>query len=77
MSSRVKQSDIETLRTAGMSGDDITHSVRVAEKALEIAGRAEERFEEILRAYPRYGKNQVTLDRYLGYHREIQGLMQR
>lgn len=38
---------------------------------------AEERFEEILRAYPRYGKNQVTLDRYLGYHREIQGLMQR
>ena len=36
---------------------------------------AEERFEDILRNYPKYGKNQLTLDRYLGYHREIQGLM--
>jgi uncharacterized protein len=36
---------------------------------------AEERFEDILRTYPKYGKNQITLDRYLGYHREIQGLM--
>jgi uncharacterized protein len=36
---------------------------------------AEERFEEILRAYPRYGKNQITLERYLGYHAEIQGLV--
>lgn len=178
----IKKSDIEILKTAGMSGDDITHSVHVAEKALEIASRiggnsidqeligrgalfhdlgkskthemehgkigaelgcaiglsrelcdimekhirggltepearelglpvkdytlrrleeriviyadrlvdiiydgivpvkseaeAEERFEEILRAYPKYGKNRVTLDRYLGYHREIQGLMQ-
>jgi uncharacterized protein len=36
---------------------------------------AEDNFEEILRAYTKYGKNQVTLDRYLGYHREIQGLM--
>jgi uncharacterized protein len=35
---------------------------------------AEERFEEILRAFPRYGKNQITLERYLGYHAEIQGL---
>lgn len=35
---------------------------------------AEERFEEILRAYPRYGKNQITLERYLGYHAEIQAL---
>ncbi|MFH1035495.1 MAG: HD domain-containing protein [Pseudomonadota bacterium] len=42
-----------------------------------VAGEreAETRFEEILRAYPRYGKNQITLDRYLGYHAEIQGLM--
>ncbi len=30
---------IEVLRTTGMSEHDITHSVHVAEKALEIAGR--------------------------------------
>jgi uncharacterized protein len=36
---------------------------------------AEERFEEILRTYPKYGKNEITLNRYLGYHQEIQGLM--
>lgn len=36
---------------------------------------AEERFEEILRTYPKYGKNEKTLKRYLAYHREIQGLM--
>jgi uncharacterized protein len=36
---------------------------------------AEERFDEILRKYPKYGKNEKTLNRYLGYHREIQGLM--
>ncbi|HWR88678.1 MAG TPA: HDIG domain-containing protein [Dissulfurispiraceae bacterium] len=36
---------------------------------------AEERFEEILREIPKYGKNDKTLARYLGYHREIQGLM--
>ncbi len=36
---------------------------------------AEERFEDILRTYPKYGKNEITLNRYLGYHREIQGLM--
>ena len=33
---------------------------------------AEERFEEILSTNVRYGKNQSTLNRYLGYHREIQ-----
>jgi uncharacterized protein len=38
---------------------------------------AEERFEDILRTYPKYGKNAITLDRYLGYHREIQGLMKK
>ncbi len=38
---------------------------------------AEERFEEILREIPKYGKNDKTLVRYLGYHREIQGLMKR
>ncbi len=36
---------------------------------------AEDRFEEILKAYPKYGKNEITLNRYLGYHREIQGLI--
>jgi len=36
---------------------------------------AEERFEEILREFPKYGKNDITLSRYLNYHREIQGLM--
>lgn len=36
---------------------------------------AEERFEEILRAHKRYGKNAKTTERYLGYHREIQSLI--
>ncbi len=179
----IQKSDVAILRTAGVSEDDITHSVKVAEKALEIVRRingngidqelvgrgglfhdlgkakthemehgkigaelgrqlglpeeitaimekhirggltepeakelglpvkdytlrrleeriviyadrlvdiindgivtiksereAEERFEEILRTYPKYGKNAITLERYLGYHREIQGLMQK
>jgi len=51
---------------------DIIHDgiVKVASER-----EAEDRFEDILRTYPKYGKNQITLDRYLGYHREIQGLM--
>jgi uncharacterized protein len=36
---------------------------------------AEVRFEEILRMYPKYGKNEITLNRYFGYHKEIQSLM--
>lgn len=180
MSYKINDQDITILRTAGVSEDDIKHCVKVAEKALEIAGRvnadpdmelvgrgalfhdlgkakthamehgkigaemgkvlglpdaitdimekhirggltgdeakelglpvkdytlrrleeriviyadrlvdiitdgivtisdeseAESRFEEILRQYPKYGKNEITLNRYLGYHREIQGLM--
>jgi len=35
---------------------------------------AEDRFEEILKTIPKYGKNDTTLERYLGYHREIQDL---
>ena len=35
---------------------------------------AEERFEQILSTNIKYGKNDITLKRYLGYHREIQGL---
>lgn len=38
---------------------------------------AEARFEEILRTVPKYGKNDLTLARYLGYYKEIQGLMKR
>ena len=42
-----------------------------------VAGdwEAENRFEEILTTIPRYGKNDLTLERYLGYHKEIQGLI--
>lgn len=53
---------------------DIIHDGIVAIKSER---EAEERFEEILRAYPKYGKNAITLERYLGYHREIQGLMRK
>ncbi len=36
---------------------------------------AEQRFEEILTTNIKYGKNDITRKRYLGYHREIQTLM--
>lgn len=36
---------------------------------------AEQRFEDILTTDIKYGKNDITLKRYLGYHREIQALM--
>lgn len=180
MNYKIQDSDIDILRKAGVSEDDIKHCVKVAEKALEIAGRvnvdldmelvgrgalfhdlgkaktheiehgkigaemgrklglsqaitdimekhirgglteeetrelglpvkdytlkaleeriviyadrlvdiitdgiveikseseAEKKFEEILKTYPKYGKNEKTLMRYLGYHSEIQGLM--
>ncbi|MFH2060323.1 MAG: HDIG domain-containing metalloprotein [Pseudomonadota bacterium] len=35
---------------------------------------AEEQFEHILSTIVKYGKNDITLKRYLKYHREIQGL---
>ena len=38
---------------------------------------AEDRFEEILRTIPKYGKNEITLQRYLRYHQEIQGLIEK
>ncbi|MCU0587449.1 MAG: HDIG domain-containing protein [Syntrophobacteraceae bacterium] len=53
--------------------DIITDPGRIVASEAE----AEERFEEILTTHARYGKNAVTLARYLGYHREIQGLMRR
>ena len=39
------------------------------------AADAEQRFEEILSNEIKYGKNDITRERYFGYHREIQGLM--
>ncbi len=51
--------------------DIITDGIVEIKNELE----AENRFEEILRTYPKYGKNEITLNRYLGYHREIQGLI--
>lgn len=52
----------------------------ITDGIVDIGGderEAERRFEEILRGYPKYGKNAMTLERYLGYHREIQGLIGR
>lgn len=42
---------------------------------LESESTAEADFEEILRTFQKYGKNELTLKRYIGYHEEIQGLM--
>ena len=53
---------------------DIIHDGIVT---IKNEAEAEARFEEILRTYPKYGKNAITLERYLGYHREIQGLMKK
>jgi len=44
---------------------------------LKTESESEARFEEILKTIPKYGKNAITLERYLGYHREIQGLMKK
>ncbi|MHB8879884.1 MAG: universal stress protein [Thermodesulfovibrionales bacterium] len=37
---------------------------------------AEEDFENLLVKHPKYGKNNITRERYIGYHREIQNLIQ-
>ena len=42
MTYSIVTSDIDLLRSAGMSADDIDHSVKVAEKALEIARRIDD-----------------------------------
>ncbi len=44
---------------------------------LQDEKEAEERFEEILKTIPKYGKNEKTLARYLGYHQEIQNLAEK
>ncbi len=50
--------------------DIITEDIVHTDEEIE----AEEKFEEILRTIPKYGKNDITLARYLNYHREIQNL---
>lgn len=42
---------------------------------VDSAADAEQRFEDILSNEIKYGKNDITRERYFGYHREIQGLM--
>jgi uncharacterized protein len=49
----------------------------ITDGAVRTEPEAAERFEEILSTNVRYGKNQPTLDRYLGCHREIQGLIRK
>lgn len=39
--------------------------------------RMKSRQKDGLRRYPIYGKNEITLNRHMGYHEEIQGLMAR
>ena len=51
--------------------DIITEDIVPIDEEIE----AEEQFEEILRTIPKYGKNDITLARYLNYHREIQDLV--
>jgi uncharacterized protein len=47
----------------------------ITDGAVKTEEEAEQRFEEILTTQIKYGKNDITLKRYLGYHREIQALM--
>lgn len=47
----------------------------ITDKVVETEDEAEQRFAEILSANIKYGKNDITLKRYLNYHREIQALM--
>jgi uncharacterized protein len=52
----------------------------ITDGIVDISGEeleAEDRFEAILKQYPKYGKNFKTLQRYLGYHQEIQGLIKK
>jgi uncharacterized protein len=52
----------------------------ITDGIVDIGGdesEAERRFEEILKEHSKYGKNYKTLQRYLGYHQEIQGLIRR
>ncbi len=51
---------------------DIIHDGIVA---ISSEAEAEERFKDILADNVQYGKNDITMQRYFGYHDEIQGLM--
>lgn len=42
---------------------------------VDSAADAEQRFVDIITSEIKYGKNDITRERYFGYHREIQGLM--
>jgi uncharacterized protein len=55
--------------------DRLVDIITDPDKIVASEREAEVRFEEVLTANVRYGKNAVTLARYLGYHREIQGIM--
>jgi uncharacterized protein len=55
--------------------DRLTDIITEGLVALASEAEAEQRFEEILRDLVKYGKNRPTTERYLNYHREIQGLM--
>jgi uncharacterized protein len=55
--------------------DRLVDIVTEGQVPLKSPREAEERFEDILKAYPKYGKNEITMHRYFGYHREIQGLI--
>jgi uncharacterized protein len=52
--------------------DIITEDIVAIDEEIE----AEKRFEEILKAVTKYGKNEPTMQRYFKYHAEIQGFMQ-
>ncbi|HSO62723.1 MAG TPA: HDIG domain-containing protein [Desulfobacterales bacterium] len=47
----------------------------ITDGAVNTEEEAEQRFEEILKNNIKYGKNDITLKRYLDYHREIQAMM--
>lgn len=76
---RIMQQDIDLLRAQDMAEAHQTHSIQVAEKALEIARRTgvDLDMELIGRGalFHDLGKNDITMARYYGYHDEIQGLM--
>jgi uncharacterized protein len=66
---RLKSTEEKIVIYADRLVDIITDGVVKTEE------EAEQRFEEILTTNIKYGKNDITLKRYLGYHREIQALM--
>jgi uncharacterized protein len=66
---RLKSTEEKIVIYADRLVDIITDGVVKTEE------EAEQLFEEILTTNIKYGKNDITLKRYLGYHREVQALM--